>query len=165
MGTRDDAPPTYEEAARARSIRNAWALSAPALFVLLIAASGPLLIVLVFAGVLLQDRLQLWYYNPARTNPDKALVLLTTQWCPYCTILRQSLQQSNIPFRELDVETSKEGRFAFHASGARSIPVTLIGQQYVSGGLAPQLKAISDAGYPVVIAFPERPGGRQRVPH
>ncbi|GGO30790.1 ABC transporter permease [Gemmobacter aquaticus] len=49
MGTRDDAPPTYEEAARARSIRNAWALSAPALFVLLIAASGPLLIVLVYS--------------------------------------------------------------------------------------------------------------------
>ena len=123
----------------------------------------PLLIVLVFAGVLLQDRLQLWYYNPARTNPDKALVLLTTQWCPYCTILRQSLQQSNIPFREPDVETSQEGRFAFRASGARGIPVTLIGQQYVSGGLAPQLKAISDAGYPVVIAFPEQLSGRPQA--
>ena len=125
----------------------------------------PLLIVLVFAGVLLQDRLQLWYYNPARTNPDKALVLLTTQWCPYCSILRHSLQQSSIPFRELDVETSKEGRFAFRASGARGIPVTLIGQQYVSGGLAPQLKAISDAGYPVVIAFPEQVRSRLQVPH
>lgn len=123
----------------------------------------PLLIVLVFAGVLLQDRLQLWYYNPARTNPDKALVLLTTQWCPYCTILRQSLQQSNIPFRELDVETSKEGRFAFRASGARGIPVTLIGQQYVSGGLAPQLKAISEAGYPVVIAFPDQVSSRPQA--
>jgi spermidine/putrescine transport system permease protein len=49
MSPRDDALPSHEEAARARSVRNAWALSAPALVVLFIAASGPLLIVLVYS--------------------------------------------------------------------------------------------------------------------
>lgn len=49
MSPRDDALPSHEEAARARSVRNAWALSAPALVVLFIAASGPLLIVLAYS--------------------------------------------------------------------------------------------------------------------
>ena len=38
-----------EDAATARSVRNAWALSAPALILLTIAAAGPLLIVLVYS--------------------------------------------------------------------------------------------------------------------
>jgi len=38
-----------EDRARAASTRNAWALSAPALILLLLAASGPLLIVLVYS--------------------------------------------------------------------------------------------------------------------
>ncbi|MDR0809432.1 MAG: ABC transporter permease [Gemmobacter sp.] len=38
-----------EEKARARSVRNAWALSAPALVILGIAASGPLLIILIYS--------------------------------------------------------------------------------------------------------------------
>jgi hypothetical protein len=42
------------------------------------------------------------YHDPARSNPDKSIVLLTTSWCPYCSVLRNSLQQSGVPFRELD---------------------------------------------------------------
>ncbi|WP_149140557.1 ABC transporter permease [Gemmobacter caeruleus] len=38
-----------EDQARARSVRNAWALSAPALVILAVAAVGPLLIVLVYS--------------------------------------------------------------------------------------------------------------------
>ncbi len=38
-----------EDDARARSVRNAWALSAPALVILTLAAAGPLLIVLVYS--------------------------------------------------------------------------------------------------------------------
>lgn len=117
---------------------------------------------LLVAGLLLNaGRALAWYYNPARSNPDKAVVLLTTKWCPYCSILRHSLQQSHIPFREIDVESSRAGQWAFRASGARGIPVTLIGQQYVSGGLGPQLKALTDAGYPVYIAIPDEV--RQRL--
>ncbi len=77
------------------------------------------------------------YHDPARSNPDKSIGLLTTSWCPYCSILRNSLQQSGVPFRELDIESSQQGRWAFRASGARGIPVTLIGQRYVSGGVGP----------------------------
>lgn len=101
------------------------------------------------------------YHDPARSNPDKSIVLLTTSWCPYCSILRNSLQQSGVPFRELDIESSQQGRWAFRASGAHGIPVTLIGQRYVSGGLGPQLQAIRDAGYPLVLAVPD--AVRQRL--
>lgn len=41
-----------EDAQAARSVRNAWYLSAPALFILLIGAVGPLLIVLVYSFLL-----------------------------------------------------------------------------------------------------------------
>ena len=122
---------------------------------------GAVSLIVVAVLALNAGRALAWYYDPARTNPDKAVVLLTTKWCPYCSILRHSLQQSNIPFREIDVETSRAGRWAFRASGARGIPVTLIGQQYVSGGVGPQLKALSDAGYPVYIAIPDEV--RQRM--
>lgn len=116
----------------------------------------------LLVGLLLSaGRVLAWYYNPARTNPDKAVVLLTTKWCPYCSVLRHSLQQSGVPFREIDIEASLAGQWAFRASGARGIPVTLIGQQYVSGGVGPQLKALNDAGYPVVIAVPDEV--RQRM--
>lgn len=101
------------------------------------------------------------YHDPARSNPDKSIVLLTTSWCPYCSVLRNSLQQSGVPFRELDIETSQQGRWAFRASGAHGIPVTLIGQRYVSGGLGPQLQAIRAAGYPLALAIPD--SVRQRL--
>lgn len=122
---------------------------------------GAVLLLLLAALFLNAGRALAWYYNPARTNPDKAVVLLTTKWCPYCSILRHSLLQSNIPFREIDIEASRAGQWAFRASGARGIPVTLIGQRYISGGLGPQLKALSDAGYPVYIAIPDEM--RQRM--
>ena len=40
---------SLEDEARARNVRSAWALSAPALLILMLAAAGPLLIVLVYS--------------------------------------------------------------------------------------------------------------------
>lgn len=121
-----------------------------------------LCLVLLLVGALLYGmRVQVAQRDPARSNPDRNIVLLTTGWCPYCRIMRHSLQQSGVPFRELDIENSEEGRLAFQASGASGIPVTLIGRQYVHGGVAKQLQAVRDAGYPVQAVIP--PELRQRM--
>lgn len=116
---------------------------------------GLCLLLLLIGALMYGMRAQVRQQDPARNNPDKSIVLLTTSWCPYCRIMRESLQQSGVPFRELDVETSEEGRRAFRASGASGIPVTLIGQRYISGGVGKQLQAIQEAGYPIALAIPD----------
>ena len=40
---------------------------------------------------------------------SEPVVLLSATWCGYCRKLRSDLNAWNVPFRELDVETSEAG--------------------------------------------------------
>lgn len=91
-------------------------------------------------------------YHPARGNAPGEVVILTTQWCGYCAELRNYLTHNGIPHRELDVEGSWRGYWAFRATRARGVPVTVIGDQVVYGyarrdGSSPIDDALEGAGY------------------
>lgn len=82
------------------------------------------------------------YYNPARTNAHGRVVILTTSWCPFCTHLKASLDAAHMPYTEIDVERDWKSDFAFQSTKRRGIPVTVIGNTIVEGGLQKQMAAI-----------------------
>jgi glutaredoxin len=71
--------------------------------------------------------------DPRSTTGDDGVVLLSASWCGYCDRLRGELGDAGVPFREIDVETTAEGRDAFDALNGRGVPVTVIGQEVVHG--------------------------------
>lgn len=81
-----------------------------------------------------------WYANrgmaagdPRRTTGPDGIVLLSAEWCGYCQALRQDLDRSGVPYRELDIETSAEGESAFDALDASGVPVLVVGQEVMYG--------------------------------
>ncbi len=70
--------------------------------------------------------------------------LYTTTWCGYCKKAKAYLQARGTSFREIDVESSEQGRSEFQALGGRGVPVILVGNQrmdgYSEGTLAGMLK-------------------------
>ncbi len=78
------------------------------------------------------------------TNSTAQVRLYTTTWCGYCKKAKAYLQARGTSFREIDVESSEQGRSEFQALGGRGVPVILVGNQrmdgYSEGTLAGMLK-------------------------
>jgi glutaredoxin 3 len=63
-----------------------------------------------------------------------AVVLYTTNWCPYCERARRLLREKGAAFEEIDVEARPENRAEMVArSGRRSVPQVFIGDLHVGG--------------------------------
>jgi glutaredoxin 3 len=74
-----------------------------------------------------------------------AVVMYTTNWCPYCERARQLLAAKNVTIEEIDVESSAEKRAEMHnRSGRRSVPQIFIGEYHVGG--SDDLLALEKAG-------------------
>jgi len=74
-----------------------------------------------------------------------AVVMYTTNWCPYCERARQLLAAKNVTIEEIDVESSAEKRAEMHnRSGRRSVPQIFIGDHHVGG--SDDLLALEKAG-------------------
>ena len=61
------------------------------------------------------------YYTPASGARD--IVIYTTQWCPYCKALRNTLERYQIPYTEYDTEKSLHGLLAYQVLGRQGVPV------------------------------------------
>ncbi|WP_287027836.1 glutaredoxin family protein [Pseudomonas sp. UBA6310] len=59
-------------------------------------------------------------HRQARTGE---VILYATSWCGYCAKTRAFLAERGIPYRELDIEKSADGRRAYDALGGRGVPV------------------------------------------
>ncbi len=70
-------------------------------------------------------------HDPRRGNPSDGVVILTASWCGYCMQLREQLAANRIPYTDIDVEKSAEGRWAFTAVRGTGIPITIVGDQIV----------------------------------
>ena len=107
-----------------------------------------------FGIMVVTDQAKAYVYNPTRNNPPNSVIVLTASWCPYCESLRRHLVELKIPYTELDVDHTTEGRFAFSAVRGTGIPITVVGQQVIRG-LGKTAKwetvdaALKQAGYPV----------------
>jgi len=63
-----------------------------------------------------------------------AVVMYTTNWCPYCERARKLLRAKGASIEEIDVESAAEKRAEMIArSGRRSVPQIFIGDQHVGG--------------------------------
>jgi mycoredoxin len=112
------------------------------------------------------DQALAYVYNPTRNNPSDSVIVLTASWCGYCESLRRHLLEQKIPYTELDVDHTTEGRFGFKAVRATGIPVTIIGQHVIRGvgkkGTWVEIDtALKGAGYPLA---PETHAGTAASP-
>ena len=74
-----------------------------------------------------------------------AIVMYTTNWCPYCERARRLLNAKGAAFSEIDVETSADRRAEMQSrSGRRTVPQIFIGDHHVGG--SDDLAALEAAG-------------------
>jgi len=82
--------------------------------------------------------------KPAAAAGEK-VTLYTTTWCGYCKKARAYLNARNIPFDDVDVETTDRGRREYREMGGNGVPVIFVGTQRMDGydqsGLQEMLKA------------------------
>jgi glutaredoxin len=79
------------------------------------------------------ERVLAYTHNPARNNAPNSVVILTTSWCGYCRNLREHLTELNVPYVDLDVENTTEGRYAYMAVRGTGVPITVVGEQVIRG--------------------------------
>ena len=74
-----------------------------------------------------------------------AIVMYTTNWCPYCERARKLLKSKGASFEEIDVESTPDKRAEMISrSGRRTVPQIFVGDQHVGG--SDDLAALEAAG-------------------
>jgi glutaredoxin len=64
---------------------------------------------------------------------DAPVVMLSTSTCGYCRKLRADLGDWGVEFEDLDVESDRSGRRAYHQVNGRGVPILVIGDQVLHG--------------------------------
>ena len=63
-----------------------------------------------------------------------AVVMYTTDWCPYCERARKLLAAKNVSIEEIDVGSGADKRAEMQTrSGRRTVPQIFIGDHHVGG--------------------------------
>lgn len=114
-----------------------------------------LLSILLIAAIILfsMDRLAAHLYVPKENST--AVVIYTTEWCPYCEALKKTLGQYEIPYTEHDTEKSLQGIAGFWALRGRGVPVSVIGAEVIYGYDGQVIAdALVQAGYVIPADWP-----------
>lgn len=62
------------------------------------------------------------------------VTVYTTPTCPWCTKVKNYLEDKGVSFEEVNVASDREGaRRMIELTGQRGVPVTVIGANYVVG--------------------------------
>lgn len=115
-----------------------------------------LLVILFIASIIIfsMDRLAAHLYVPKKNT--QGVVIYTTQWCPYCTALRGTLEQYKIPYIERDTEKTLSGFAGYWALKGRGVPVSVIGSDVIHGYDGQVITdALVSAGYTIPTDWPE----------
>jgi glutaredoxin len=83
---------------------------------------------------------------PAAGAAKAQVKMLATSWCGYCARARAYLNSRGIPFEELDVEKSAQGKQEYRALKGRGVPIILVGNQRMNGYDQGRLEAMLRAG-------------------
>jgi mycoredoxin len=114
----------------------------------------------VVLALLIVDRAAAWLHLPDADS--KAVVVYTTEWCPYCQSLQMYLNAYRIPYKNYDVEQSLSGMLGFWALRAKGIPVSVIGPEVIYGYDMEKIgKALNKLGYKVEAGLEESECTRQ----
>ena len=95
-------------------------------------------VLLILGGLFaMQHRadIQNWMHPPVvPTLPsDVHVVLYGTAWCGYCAQTREMLSARKIPYREYDIEKSREGADQYRQLNGSGIPLLVVGTQVIRG--------------------------------
>jgi glutaredoxin len=71
--------------------------------------------------------------NIPSAHMRKQVIVLGTASCPYCIKARSFLREKGIPFRDLNVNTSKEGRRLYKKHHGHGVPLILVGDARIPG--------------------------------
>tara|TARA_R110002096_G_scaffold135780_1_gene287857 strand:- start:1531 stop:1899 length:369 start_codon:yes stop_codon:yes gene_type:complete len=112
-----------------------------------------LIILIVIAILFTLDRLAAHMHLPKQGSTE--VVIYTTEWCPYCEALRNTLIEYEIPFTEHDTEKSIQGVIGFWALRAHGVPVSVIGEAVIHGYDGQVITdALVGAGYEIPSQWP-----------
>lgn len=65
---------------------------------------------------------------------NDAVLIYTTQVCPYCIRAKQVLKKKGVPFREIDVSNDSDLRaYLVEATGQRTVPQIFVDGQSIGG--------------------------------
>lgn len=64
---------------------------------------------------------------------DDPVVMLSTSTCGYCRKLRADLDNWDVEYLDIDVETNRKGQFAYDMLEGRGVPILLVGEKTVHG--------------------------------
>jgi len=88
------------------------------------------------------------YHDPTRSTAGRQVKLYATTWCGYCRLVRAHLRSRGVEFEEFDVEKSITAHYAWSATHARGVPVTVIDNKVVRGANLGKLDdALRAAGF------------------
>jgi len=68
--------------------------------------------------------------------------IYTAVWCGYCKRAKAHLAAKGVPYDEVDVEASQQGRSEFVQLGGHGVPIILVGNQRMDGFNAERLDAM-----------------------
>ena len=63
----------------------------------------------------------------------KQIVMYTTSSCPACKMAKQYMAEKGIPYREINVEQSREGYEEFRRLGGQGVPLIIVGDRRMEG--------------------------------
>ena len=95
-------------------------------------------IVLVILALLLYQN---WgsitdYFMPRQGGAysgDTEVIMYSTSWCGACKAAKGWLEDKGIPFVEIDVERSRDGRRQFEELGGRGVPLIVVRGKVLRG--------------------------------
>lgn len=105
-------------------------------------------LILVGGGVMYSQHLQQSALDDLHASGDaERIVMISAEWCGYCTRQIKDFKAAGVQFRVLDFD-QPEGRRVHAALGGRGVPVTAIDDQVVHGYNRPLLKRrLAELGY------------------
>ena len=68
-----------------------------------------------------------------KPGKPKPVTMYSAEWCGYCDQARDYFRQSNIPFKEYDIDKSQKGKRDYKKLKASGVPVILIGKKRMNG--------------------------------
>jgi|GEM_PF-236075 len=97
--------------------------------------SSKLKFLIIGAGILLAMEWRTWWYTlmPPPDYSHGKVLLYATDWCPYCEKTRALLQQRQIAYHEVNIETSAEAQAQYQRLAGKGVPVLLIAGEVVRG--------------------------------
>jgi len=73
------------------------------------------------------------YCEEGKPPPADQVMMLTAEWCPYCTKARNWLVAQGVPYCEYDIERSPTGAARYAQGAIKVIPQIFIGERVLVG--------------------------------